>query len=109
KACIRQKRIASSNLAHSANKTLKINNLDIGFSRFILRLLVNFRLSYHCKIGVFWGILGNFGAKCFSNVSAAETLLKHLQILKTLFNLTNHTLTPCLLLNSMLTQTETTC
>ena len=31
KACIRQKRIASSNLAHSANKTLKINDLSIDF------------------------------------------------------------------------------
>ena len=31
KACIRQKRIASSNLAHSANKTPKINDLNVDF------------------------------------------------------------------------------
>lgn len=57
KACIRQKRIASSNLAHSANKTLKINDLNVDFQGLFLRLLVTFRFSYYYKIGVsgfFW-------------------------------------------------------
>ena len=51
KACIRQKRIASSNLAHSANKTLKINALNVDFQGLFLRLLVTFRFSYYYKIG----------------------------------------------------------
>ena len=66
KACIRQKRIASSNLAHSANKTLKINSIFAGFSGFIFTFIGKPIVVILAKSG---DIQGNFGAKCFSYVS----------------------------------------
>ena len=43
------------------------------FSGLFSYMFAKFKYSYWLKVGVFWGILGNFGAKCFSYVSAAET------------------------------------
>lgn len=57
KACIRQKRIASSNLAHSANKTLKINGIFADFSGFIFTFIGKPIVVILAKSGTFRVIL----------------------------------------------------